>query len=166
MIIAKIKPEESHEIDFDIEIDGSQEKPSDIRFVIEAPREEDVQDSFSIICRAVRTEDSVKVYIPKLLNLFKAGSYRAKLEVVLENRLFVPLDEEILIEKETTVKVKTEEPKKEDIQINIKNIFEKMFIEESPVIETQPVKRPFEKPEHVDTRWKTEGFTSIRNPFS
>ena len=44
-----------------------------------------VQDVFSIICRAVRSPDGVKITIPRLLNLFRSGSYKSKLEVIFED---------------------------------------------------------------------------------
>jgi hypothetical protein len=177
MIIANIKPEETHELTFDIDISGSKAEPSDIRFVIESQVDpktgESVQDSFSIICRAVRTDDSIKVYIPRLLNLFRGGTYRAKLEVVLENRLFIPLQEDIVIEEPITVSVPMKKvaeqvaPEKPEITVTLSSVIKAMLDapKPEPIIEDVEEPKIIEKPIPVDTSWREKGFTGIRNPF-
>lgn len=188
MIIAQINPEEKTELTFDINISGSKEEPSDIRFVIEGMPDpktgEDVQDVFTIICRAVRAKDSITVYIPRLLNVFKSGSYKSRLEVVLENRLFIPLAEEIEILEPVKVglarlpvqeDVKTDEP---EVTVSITNVISEMLKQskekpqpalEVPVQEDTAVKKPktdpFKLETKVDDSWKTKGFKGIKNPF-
>lgn len=90
---------------------GSTAEPADIRFIIEQDEDDRVRDSFSIICRAIRTDNGVKVIIPRLINLLQRGAHRARLEVVLESRLFVPLQEEVYIEEPIVVEVKKPETK-------------------------------------------------------
>lgn len=151
-VIATIDPSISHELSFDLNISGTKDEPSDIRFINESQIDpatgDSVQDVFSIICRAVRSADGVKITIPRLLNLFRSGSYKSRLEVVLENRQFVPLSEEIMI----TENVK---PKEEPI------------VQEPPVVEeSKPIAKPFvEKSKPVDKTWRAKGFEGIRNPF-
>ncbi len=124
MVIATIKPDEVTELEFDMDINGSKDEPTDIRFVIEACDEENVRDAFSVICKAYRTDVGVKVVIPRMINLLQRGMHRAKLEVVLENRLFVPLDESIYIEEPVGVTVTKPAP----------------VVEEAPVIESPSVR--------------------------
>jgi len=182
MIIAQIDPSVSHELSFDLNISGTKDTPTDIRFVIEAQIDpetgDSAQDVFSIICRAVRSADGVKITIPRLLNLFRAGSYKSRLEVVLENRLFVPLSEEILILEPAKVELKSpvKEAKieKSDISVTLSNIIAEIVkpkeepVIQVPVIEESPVPelKPFvEKTAPVDKAWRDKGFTGIRNPF-
>lgn len=184
-IIATIDPSVSHELNFDLKISGTKEEPSDVRFIIESKVDpetgEDVQDVYSIICRAVRSSDSVKIIIPKLLNLFRSGAYKTRLEVVIENKLFVPLSEEILIEEPTRVELK--DPIKEtsitsspDVFVTLSNIVAEIvkpkdeikiatpIIEEfkSEPLKSEPLK---EKTKPVDKTWRNTGFSGIRNPF-
>ena len=88
--MTSIDPPVSHKLAFDLNRSGSTEKPQDIRSITESQVDpetgDSVQDVFSIICRAVRSPDGVKITIPRLLNLFRAGSYKSRLEVVLENQ--------------------------------------------------------------------------------
>lgn len=177
MIIANIDPSISHELTFDLNISGSKDEPSDIRFVIESQIDpstgDSVQDVFSIICRAVRSPDGVKITIPRLLNLFRSGSYKSRLEVVLEDRLFVPLSEEIYIMEPTKVELK--EPVKEtktkapDISVSISNIVSEIVKTkeiESKEQENNPVpKKIVEKSKPVDKTWRQRGFGGIKNPF-
>lgn len=154
MTIATIKPEEPCSLEFDLDISGSNEEPSDIRFIIEAQTidGEEVQDTFSIICRAIRTADSVKVYIPRLLNIFKAGIYRSRLEVILENRVFVPIEDSVTIAESIVVKP-IKEMKKND-EIKIKASLNQILDEIKKPLETDP-----------EPDWKSKGFDSFRNPF-
>lgn len=178
MIIARLDPTTTHELEFDLEIHGTQEQPTDARFIIEAPEDEDrLQDAFSVICKVYRGEKSLKVVIPRLVKLFRGGIYRSKLEIVMENRLFVPLSEEIEIVEPMEIVVKEHkvlpEKKKEivkpAISVNLKtpmdSIVEKVLEE---VVKPEPVK-PIKKfdPEkiEIDDTWKKEGFKKIGNPF-
>lgn len=189
MIIAQLDPTEKHELTFDINISGTNEDPSDIRFVIEGMPDpstgETVQDVFTIICKAVRAKDAITVYIPRLLNVFKSGSYKSRLEVVLENRLFVPLSEEIEILEPVKVdvarvpvqeEIKTKEP---EVTVSItKAITEHLrqvknkpkIIDEAPVkeelvVKSAPKSDPFKLESKIDDSWKSEGFKGLKNPF-
>lgn len=184
-IIATIDPSISHELSFDLNISGTKDEPSDIRFIIESQVDpetgDSVQDVFSIICRAVRGPDGVKVTIPRLLNLFRSGSYKSRLEVVLENRLFVPLSEEIVITEPAKVELKS--PVKEsktttpDVSVTISNIIAEIVkpkLEEKEGLEStivedpkpKPVAKPLiEKVKPVDKSWREQGFSGIGNPF-
>ena len=181
MIIASLDPSIKHELSFDLNISGTKDEPTDIRFIIESQPDpetgDSVQDVFSIICRAVRSPDGVKVTIPRLLNLFRSGSYKSRLEVVLEGRLFTPLSEEI----EFTAPAKVEASKsikeavKEDpISVTIANIvaeitkpkdtetIETVVINKEEVVEEATTNQPTVI---VDKTWRKDGFKGIKNPF-
>ena len=178
MIIASIDPTISHELTFDLNISGSKEDPQDIRFIIDSQIDPDtgdnVQDVFSIICRATRSPDGVKVIVPRLLNLFRSGSYKSRLEVVLEGKLFTPLNEEIIIleppkvEATSIKEVKSEQP---EVSVTLSNIVAELmkpkeepeFVEEEIVVISSP--KPIEKIEPVDKSWRDKGFSGIKNPF-
>lgn len=187
MIIAQLDPTEKHELTFDLNISGTKEEPSDIRFVIEGMPDpstgETVQDVFTIICRAVRAKDSITVYIPRLLNVFRSGSYKSRLEVVLENRLFIPLAEEIEILEPVKLEISRmpvqEEVKSNDpeVKVTFSNVItellkqskEKVVIPEEPVQEVDEEKKPrtdpFKLDKKIDDSWKSEGFKGLKNPF-
>ncbi len=189
MILATLSPEETHELKFDLKIAGTKSEPEDIRFIIESQefRDEKVQDLFSIICRAVRKEDSVVVYIPKLLTLFRSGSYRARLEVVLENRLFTPFSETIVIEEPISVSTITKptlttesviDINKISVVVDILNEVTKSSPSTSSVTEPEQVAEPskpiakvsrkknlYETLPTVDVTWKEKGFAGLKNPF-
>lgn len=181
-VIATIDPSVSHELTFDLNISGTKDEPSDIRFIIESQIDpatgDSVQDVFSIICRAVRSPDGVKITIPRLLNLFRSGSYKSRLEVVLENRLFIPLSEEIMITEPAKVElknpIKESTPSIPDVSVTISNIVAEIvkpkeapiYQEPQVVEEVKPAPKPFiEKAKPIDKTWRDKGFTGIRNPF-
>lgn len=194
MVLTTLDPREKHELTFDFKIEGSKEEPTDIRFIIEPEgfsesqddsndKEETVQDKYSIICKAIRTNDSIKVLIPRLLNLFRSGSYKARIEVILEDRLFVPLKEEIEILEPTKVittklqnKKETHEQLKPLNTTNISMILSNMInntVQEKKenTLKIKEVKtlQP-NKPDEIlslkiDSSWRTKGFQGLKNPF-
>lgn len=179
MIIAQLDPTIPHSLTFDLNVSGTKEEPSDIRFVIEGMPDpttgDTVQDVFTIICKAVRSKDAITVYIPRLLNVFRSGSYKSRLEVVLENRLFIPLSEEIEILEPVKVDVikstvkESVKPIEPEVTVTLSNVITDMLnqankITEEPVQKIDDEKKTFElKP--IDTSWKVTGFNGIKNPF-
>lgn len=149
MALATFNPKENYELIFDINITGTTEEPSDIRFIIEPQAlenaeknmkesmtvdGEEVKDAFSIICRAVRTDNAIKVYIPRLLNLYKAGTYRSKLEVVLENNLFTVIDDHVIILEDIKIESAklsdvVEHTQKPKIKVSLSDIVENLLDE-------------------------------------
>lgn len=174
--IASIDPSISHELTFDLSISGSKEDPQDIRFIIESQVDpetgDSVQDVFSIICRAVRSPEGVKITIPRLLNLFRAGSYKSRLEVVLEGRLFTPLSEQIEIIEPAKVEMvnKPKEVKESaTVSASLSNIVAEIVKPKETRTTTEEVKQVapivVEKVQPVDRSWRNKGFEGIQNPF-
>lgn len=180
MILAQIDPNHSEELTFNININGTNENPSDIRFIIEGIKfgDEGVRDVFAIICKVVRSDDVLKVKIPRLLKLVRSGTYNARLEVVLEDRIFTPLSEQIEIVEPIGVTVKECKEEKivkqsydPEISINVKpseDTIQKVM-EQIKIIEDTPVPIKKFNPEKIhnedDSNWKNTGFSNIKNPF-
>lgn len=84
----EIKLDESNELFFNVQVEGSSPGAVTIRLVCEA-------DDFSAVFPGSYTDDGeVRVVIPELKKnaSFKEGKdYEAKLEVMVENRYFIPL---------------------------------------------------------------------------
>ena len=99
MTIATIKLDETAQLEFDIQVSGMSDKIESTRFVIEGK-------DFDIICKTdITPEGSSRVHIPRLKGLFESGIHQARLEVIIDNKVFVPLRE--TIEFETLVEVKS-----------------------------------------------------------
>jgi hypothetical protein len=114
MILGKIDLQEAAELDFEVEVFGTAEKASDIRFVIEG-------EGFDIICRCQEEKGSIKVRVPKLKGILPAGVYESRLEVIVGGKIFVPLRESIefnpLVEFE--VKTKGKREIKEGVKVKV-----------------------------------------------
>ncbi len=84
----EIKLDESNELFFNVQVEGSTPGAVTVRLVCEA-------DDFSAVFPGAYTDDGeVRVVIPELKKnaSFKEGKdYEAKLEVMVENRYFIPL---------------------------------------------------------------------------
>ena len=88
MLLAQLELNEAAEVEFGIEIHGTTEKTSDIRFVIEGP-------DYGIQCKCREENGTITALIPKLKGILPAGQFEARLEVVLDGRYFMPLQESI-----------------------------------------------------------------------
>lgn len=202
MIIATIDPTESNILEFKIDISGTKNEPEDIRFIIESVtyKDKNVEHSadnvFSVICRVVKDNDVLRVYVPKIMQLFQSGLHRARLEIVLENRIFTPINEEIELKEPITIKstpIITEN--KEEKQYNIiaslvKNMVDNVNVSVNPKNDSNDQKNvdSFEKEKEndeneknndlnkpksklkkinpFDASWRINGFHSLRNPFA
>ena len=87
MSIATLKLDESTTLDFGVSITGADGKP-EARFVIDGK-------DFSVSFPAKQTNEGVEVEIKGLQHIFTAGEYSARLEIVLENKIYTPLVDKI-----------------------------------------------------------------------
>lgn len=88
MSLASLELTEATELEFAIEITGTDKTYSDVRFIIEGPE-------YGIICKCLAENGVIKTTVPKLKGILPAGSYNAKLEVMIEGKTFTPLKESI-----------------------------------------------------------------------
>jgi len=116
-MIGKFKLDEEFTMDFGLEIYGSTEAPSKIRFTIEGK-------DYDVGCRCEKVSDGVKVHIPKLKGILDPGVYEATLSVELDGKVFSPLSESIEFEQliEMDAKKKKVEHVKEGVKVTAKNI--------------------------------------------
>jgi hypothetical protein len=87
-VLAKITLNESTNLDFGLEISGTDSKEMDIRFIIEGP-------DYGISCRCIENEGTITASIPKLNGVLPPGTYGARLEVLVDGKYFQPLTEDI-----------------------------------------------------------------------
>jgi hypothetical protein len=90
MSIGKIKLDEKSILEFGVSITGADGRP-DARFVIDGA-------DFSVSFPCKQTNEGVEVEIQGLKDIFKAGTYDARLEIVLENKIYTPLIDKIEFE--------------------------------------------------------------------
>jgi hypothetical protein len=116
-ILGKFKLDEEVTMDFGLEIYGSTEQPSKVKFNIEGI-------DYDISCKCEQTEDGVKVRIPKLKGIIPPGVYEANLSVELDGKIFFPLSESIEFEQliEMDAKKKKSTSVKEGVKVTAKNI--------------------------------------------
>jgi len=130
MSIAKLNLSESAVLDFGVNITGSDGRP-DARFIIEGK-------DFSVSFPCKQTTEGVEVEIKGLQNIFKAGEYTAKLEIVLENKIYTPVIDKIIFEPAITIttesKVKTI---KEEVKVANVKVTKKPIVEEKALTESQ-----------------------------
>lgn len=114
-LLGKLELTESSQMEFGIEVYGSTENASQIRFVIEGPE-------FDIVCHCKEENNNVTATIPKLKGILPAGVYESKLEVILDGKIFTPLRESIELNPlvEFDVTKKKVEAIKEGVKISVK----------------------------------------------
>ena len=116
MILQKMQLCEANILEFDLQVFGTTDKTSDIRFVIEGPE-------YSISCKCLEENGTVSVQIPKLKGILEAGQYAVKLECIIDGKIFTPLSESVEFEPliEFGVGKKKAEPVKEGVTVQLKN---------------------------------------------
>lgn len=122
-LLGKLNLTESSEMEFGLEVFGTTERTSHIRFVIEGPE-------FDISCHCKEENGNITTSIPKLKGILPAGIYETRLDVVLDGKIFTPLRESIEFNPlvEFDIKQKKVEAVKEGVKISVKK---PMIAEES-----------------------------------
>lgn len=93
--------EEANELLFKIKVEGTDPAPARVRLVCES------EDGMSYMFTGKSCQDDiVQFIIPPMLGKIKEGSYSSSIEVLVENRRFVPVEFDINFKK--TVKVMAE----------------------------------------------------------
>lgn len=99
MSLAKIKLDDGAKLNFGVSITGAGGVPES-RFIIE-------HTDFSVSFPCTPTNDGVEANIRGLDKIFSAGTYKARLEVVLENKVYRPLEDTIEFEPSVSITSKT-----------------------------------------------------------
>lgn len=90
MSLAKLKLDESTSLDFDVSITGASGQPQ-ARFVID-------NNGYSVSFPCLMVNEHLIVDINHVGKMFTAGEYKARLEVVIENKLYTPMEDTIVFE--------------------------------------------------------------------
>lgn len=115
-MLSQFNLDEENELEFAYSIQGTVEKPSLIRFIIEG-------EKFEVSCFVHEQGSNLYAKVPPLKGMLKEGTYNARLELVIDNKVFIPLRETIELKPVAEVMVNKQikkTPIKENIQINIK----------------------------------------------
>ena len=116
-ILGKIDLQETSSLEFGMEVMGTTEGTSEVRFVIEGP-------DFDIVCHCKEENGNVTTTIPKLKGILPAGVYEAKLECIISGKIFTPLRESIELNPlvEFDVSKKGLKPTKEGVRVSVKKM--------------------------------------------
>lgn len=129
MSVAKIKLDESTKLEFGVQITGAEGKPN-ARFVIEG-----TDMSVSYPCHRM-SGGGIEVEIGNLKNVFPAGEYPVRLEIIIENKIFIPYEDTIILEPNVHVTSKPTGIKevKESVQVG------KVVVKPQPKADKTPAK--------------------------
>ena len=146
--------DESNELKFKIKLEGNVNSPAKVRLVCEG---EDV--SYVFKGYGTNEMDVVQFTLPKMENKIKEGTYSAKVEVLVENRYFAPLQFQINFKKSVSVVAEALRvvPKVEDksIKVTATPIIEAKKRESTEQFEKKPV--VFERKEKQERSSKPSG---------
>ena len=88
MLLGRLDLTESANLEFGLEVQGTEDNPSQVRFVIEGP-------DYGLVCRCEDMDGTLHVQIPKLKGIIPSGIYECRLEVIIDGKIFTPLKESI-----------------------------------------------------------------------
>jgi len=97
-MITQIKLDESTKLEFGVAITGADSTPT-ARFIIEGK-------DFSIMIPCKQVNENVEVEIPAMKKFFTSGEYDARLEIILDNKIYTPLSESIVFEPSIEIATK------------------------------------------------------------
>lgn len=115
MILGKLELTEQTDMSFGIDVYGTTEQVDRVRLVIEGPL-------FDISCHCDVANGEVTAKVPKLKGIFPAGVYEARLETIVDGKIFIPLKEQIEFNPlvEFDISKKKVQPVKEGVKVTVK----------------------------------------------
>lgn len=127
-----------NELAFSLEIEGAEDSSVRSQFIIEGPK--GINLSFS----GTTSKGEVFVEVPSLKGIVKEGKYDTRLEVIVDDRIFVPLELEASIKQSVKVEAAVRTTRKSKPTVVAASVIsskkEKPVIE-SPVRAKTPTKR-------------------------
>jgi len=137
--------DESNELKFKIKLEGNVSSPAKVRLVCE-------DEDFAYVFKGYGTNemDVVQFTLPNMQNKLKEGLYNAKVEVLVENRYFAPLQFQINFKKSVSVVAEVvkmvSKPNVENIKITAAPIVtakptasNHIKFEQKPLVEAAPI---------------------------
>lgn len=127
----ELDPEETNELAFKIKVEGSSPAPAKVRLVCEAS---DVSYMFN--GRGTSEDGVVHFTLPQMSSRLKEGTYGARVEVLIENRYFSPVQFQIEFKKSMKVVA-------ESIQVINRPARQELNVTAQPLFTSRPtVPRP------------------------
>jgi hypothetical protein len=90
--------DEPHEFLFKVVVEGTDPSPSKVRLVCES---NDL--SFLVMGRQTDVRDVLQFNMPSMKGRLQEGTYRARIEVLVENRYFAPVEFDVNLKKKVRV---------------------------------------------------------------
>lgn len=146
-ILVDLDLDESNELDFKIKVEGIAPTNAKVRLVCES---EEV--SFMFNGHSTNEVDVVQFVMPKMKDRLQEGTYPARVEVLIDNKYFVPVQFNISFKKAITVVAEslTVAPRKakQDIVVTATHVepqqkpIEKQTQKQPVVVETKAIETP------------------------
>lgn len=116
MMLGKIELNEQTDMEFSLEVFGTTEQTQQVRLVIEG-------NGIEIGCPCKVENGEVTATIPKLKGILESGVYDVRLDVIVGDKYFCPLKEQIELNPlvEFDIKTKKVEAVKEGVKVTVKN---------------------------------------------
>lgn len=119
MILAKLNPSEEHLLEFTLNIQGTVEPVTEVRFVIE-------NGGYNLSFPCTNENGKVTVKVPKLNESVSSGIHNSKLECIIGDKIFTPMTETVEILENIKVKV-SEEVTLKNTQVTVNIVQEEDF---------------------------------------
>ena len=143
--------EESNELAFKIKVEGAS-TPAKVRLVCESP---DV--SYMFAGRGTGEDEIVQFVIPQMKGKIKEGTYSARVEVLIENRYFSPVQFQLNFKKTMQVfaeSIHVMQPHKQEIRVSASPMIVQQSKIEQKQIQTIVPQIPIKEKEYI-----------LENPF-
>lgn len=114
MSLARVKLDESTKLEFGVKITGANSRPS-AKLVIDGPE-------FSISYPCTPVNEGVEVVIGKLKNLLPAGEYPVRMEIVIEDKVYTPFRDTIVLEPNVEVVTQPKSRPAQADRVKVENV--------------------------------------------
>lgn len=132
--------EETSELLFKVRVEGIDSSPAKVRLVCEAG-----DMAYMFTGRPINADGTVQFVIPTLKDRIKEGSYLSRVEVLVENRYFTPVQFNLKFKKAISVvaeSIQVVKTRPQEVTVTVEPVVKKMPV----VVETKVIEKPIERP--------------------
>lgn len=135
------------DLDFTLQVFGtSATNQVEARFLIVAPE-------FAVVCNCTQIEGGISVHIPRLEGIIPPGIHRARFEVILGDKIFVPIEDEVELVSpvKITATIANSSPVLPQVTMRMSTPAIEQAIVTTEAIKPLFIKHPVEKIEELST---------------
>jgi len=121
--------DETSKFSFEMRIEGTKESVNDVNLVI------DTKKGYSVRVPAIFSDNQIDIELPNISDIFTGDEYPFLLEVVIDSKLYIPLEDTIRFIKPLSISAKLKPKEDMGVYVSMDTPDPKVEVFSAPIVE-------------------------------